>query len=261
MKLLTVLLPNYNDLSGFIRNYDQLKTQKNYKVGTVSFLISDDSNDNKIYEHYSEKISGDKQFSYCQGPKFGAVSNWNSCIEQVDSVYTMFLHHDEYISSEYFLSGITKILDSNTYDLIILPLVKDKNGRKFCHYPRLLKRIFIKFPFLLFSCNPFGSPSIIIFRNKISEGFDENLRWMVDVEWYFRFLKKRPNVLLLDNEMYEIISDLNFSETETNKMDVPKLIPIEKKYIQEKHKLKRYVFNAVWKCLRIPVKICEYFSA
>ena len=84
---------------------------------------------------------------------------------------------------------------------------------------------------------------------------------MVDVEWYFRFLKKRPNVLLLDNEMYEIISDLNFSETETNKMDVPKLIPIEKKYIQEKHKLKRYVFNAVWKCLRIPVKICEYFSA
>ena len=261
MTLLTIFLPNYNYLSGFKKNYEQICLQKNYDKRKVSVLISDDSSDGAINEFYQDAVSSNKQYTYVIGPKLGAVPNWNECLDRLGSEYAMFLHHDEYIASEFFIENILKICETKEYDLIILPLRKKRNERMFLHYPKILKFLFVVFPFLLYSCNPFGSPSVIIFRSKLSKRFDKNLRWMVDVEWYYQLLKPKPKLLLLSGREYEIISNLDFTETETNDMDVSKLIPVERDYISKKHGLKRYVFHNVWKSLKIPVKIYEWLSA
>ena len=261
MSVLTILLPNYNNLPGFIKNHEQINVQKNYDHKKVSILVSDDSSGGAIRKFCQDRILKNKQYTYVTGPKLGAVPNWNACLERLESEYAMFLHHDEYIASEFFIENILKICETKEYDLIILPLRKKRNGRIFSHYPKTLKFLFITFPFLLYTCNPFGSPSVIIFRSKSSKRFDDNLRWMVDVEWYYQLLKSKPKLLLLSGREYEIISDLDFTETETNDMNVSKLIPIEREYIRKKHELKRYVFHNVWKSFKIPVKIYEWLSA
>lgn len=260
MSLLSILLPNYNNLPGFIKNYYQLASQQDYDKKSVKFMVSDDSNNCAIKDFYKINLSANNQYSYDGGPKLGAVANWNKCISKTESRYSMFIHHDEYIASEYFLRDITKILKGDKYDLVILPLLKTRNGRNYGHYPKCLKWLFIKYPLLLFACNPFGSPSVIIYRNEMTENFDKNLRWMVDVEWYYKLLRKQPKVLLLDDKQFLIISDFNFTDTETNNMDVPNILPREKKYLREKHNIPFYVFSWVFKFLRIPVKIYEYFS-
>ena len=260
MTLLTVILPNYNYLSGFIKNCDQIERQINYDEEKVKFIVSDDSSNNDIKKYFTDNLSSQKRFVYYSGPKLGAVPNWNECIEIADAKYSMFIHHDEYISSKNFLTSVIEILEDDQYDLIILPLIKVRGKYNCSHYPTYLKRLFIMVPSLLFACNPIGSPSVVIYKTKTAEKFDGNLRWFVDVEWYYRFLIKRPKVKILNEEQFAIISDLNFSDTETNDMDVINILPKEQEYVMKKHNLPKYIFSHFLKSLRIPVKIYEFFG-
>ena len=260
MTILTIIIPTYDNVLGFSKSIDKLRQQKEYNKSDVSLIISDDSNNENIYKYYKSVESSFDNIAYFRGPQLGAVMNWNISMERSSSDYLMFIHHDEYILSEFFLNKILKILVAKDIDLLVLPLVKEKKAKFFKHYPIRLKSIFIRFPSLLFSCNPFGPPSVLILRSNISEKFDSNLSWFVDVEWYFRILIKRPKVKVLNDMDYKIVSDLNFDDSITTNLDLTIVQPKEENYIIMKHALSSYKFSFVFKILRLPVKFLKLFN-
>ena len=172
----------------------------------------------------------------------------------------MFLHHDEHVQSEYFLNTILQVLTETDTDFFVLPLIKSKNGQFHRHYPIYLKWIYIHFPTLLFVCNPFGSPSVVIIRTTLMEKFDSDLKWYVDVDWYFRHLVKRPRVKLLDDPYLTIVSDLDFTDTITSKLNLKTLISDEENYIAFKYKLPQCLFGPFLKIIRLPVKFFQVFN-
>ena len=257
---LKIIIPTYNYLNGFSKSIKQFSKQVNYDKNEVQLIVSDDSTNNDIYNHYNAQKSNFKNLIYRRGPQLGAVSNWNSSLEKVSSEYTMFLHHDEHVQSEYFLKEILQVLTETNTDFLVLPLIKSTKGRFNRHYPIYLKWIYIRFPTLLFICNAFGSPSLVIIRTTLMEKFDSSLKWYVDVDWYFRHLVKKPRVTLLNDPNLTVVSDLDFTGTITNKLDLKNLVSDEQNYISLKYNLPQYLFGSFLKLIRLPVKFFQVFN-
>lgn len=260
MTILTIIIPSYNNTSGFITSIDKLCKQTHYNKNDVCFIISDDSDNLEIFEYYQLVKCSFKNIAYFQGPQLGAVSNWNISMERSSSNYLMFLHHDEYVHSEYFLDMVLRILSTKDIDVLVLPLSKEKNGKFFKHYPNRLKWLFVRFPSLLFSCNAFGPPSVFVVRKNIYEKFESELSWLVDVEWYFRILVKRPKVKILNDTDFVIISNLNYGNSITKNLELKSVQPKEQQFIMNKHAISIFLFSMFFKILRLPVKILGCFN-
>ena len=245
MSTLSIIIPTYNNVRGLSQNITQFNNQKNYDETSVDFIISDDSENDDVLNYVSTIRSNFKGINYQKGPQSGAVNNWNECLKQISSKYLLFMHHDEYVLSEFFLNKIIIALERDDNDVFILPLLKERNGGFVKHYPNRLKLIFILFPSLIFMCNAFGPPSVMIIKSNITEEFDSNLKWFVDVEWYYRILKKRPKTKVLNEREFQIVSDLNFDGSITKKLDILKLRPREQKYIMKNIYFPDILFTAI----------------
>jgi len=152
---------------------------------------------------------------------------------------------------------LIRVLETDKYDVVILPLRKQKRGRVYKHYPRFLQYLFVAFPALLFICNAFGSPSVFVFRSSLAKKYDAKLRWLVDVEWYYQFLVERPRIKIISCKDLIVLSDLDFAETETNDMEVDKLIPKEAEHIIGKHNIRSWYFSSLLAFLKGPIKLYE----
>lgn len=261
MEILTIIIPTYNNVQGLSNNINQFKKQKDYDANSITFTISDDSENDDIKNYFKTVQPHFNRITYRKGPQSGAVHNWNACLKQVSSKYLLFVHHDEYVLSDLFLNKILTVLACNDNDVLVLPLLKEINGSFVKHYPIRLKFLFIYFPSLLFMCNPFGPPSVLLIKKDIVEEFDSNLNWFVDVEWYFRIFKKKMKTKILDDIDFQIVSDLNFDASITKKLDLLSLKPKEQKYIMEKHSLPRRTFNIFFNLFKLPVRIMGLFNA
>ena len=255
MKLLRIILPNFNYRDGLNRNLNSICEQVGADGHQFEVVISDDTIDDSLKELFDERTEVHSFCRYVRGPQRGAVENWNRCLEDLDADYSLFLHHDETLASPLFLSALISLLETDKYDVVILPLRKQKDGKVYKHYPRFLQYLFVAFPALLFTCNAFGSPSVFVFRSSMAKAYDAKLRWLVDVEWYYQFLVERPRVKLVSCKDLIILSDLDFAETETNDMAVDDLLPREAKHIGSKHDLCSCHFKSWLAFLKVPIKI------
>lgn len=257
--ILTIAIPTYNYFEGFLRNIEILDHQISSGKYTISILISDDSNNSDVENFYWTNFAKNPVYTFKKGPRKGAVANWNQCIEANDSIYSLFIHTDEYIESKEFIRTLIPILETLEYDVIVLPLKKVTKTKSYIHYPHFFKYLFLLFPQLLFACNPFGSPSVFIFKNELRNEFDESLRWFVDVEWYYQFLIKRPKVKIINDKLLGVCSDLSFPNSITASLDVRQLRIYEANLISKKHCVNLLLFSIVFRFLRLPVKIYEWF--
>ena len=257
--ILNIAIPVYDYFTGFLRNIELLNHQISSGNNAVTICISDDSNNSDVENYYSTNFAKNPLYTYIKGPQKGAVANWNRCIEGNDSIYSLVMHTDEYVESEEFIRTLIPILETLEYDIIILPLKKETKTKSYLHYPFVFKYLFLLFPQLLFACNPFGSPSVFIFKNELCNGFDESLRWFVDVEWYYQFLKKRPKVKIINCKFMSICSDLSYPNSITASLDVKQLRIHEANLISKKHCVNNLLFSYVFRFLRLPVKIYEWF--
>ena len=122
-KLLTVLIPTFNNYSLFLKVIEAYKTDKR-----VSIIVSDDSSD--PFQKLKIKTECIKnKFVYLQGPKSCPSDNWNFLLGQVSTPYFVLNHHDEYPNNLKFID----LLDSRKIGLIILPctsITKNKGLHK-----------------------------------------------------------------------------------------------------------------------------------
>jgi hypothetical protein len=93
----------------------------------------------------------------------------------------------------------------------------------------------------------------------MNKNFDENLKWYVDVDWYYRILTNTKKVKILNSEQLTVISDLTFSDTITNKLDISSTSRKEREYLKNKYGFKFFGFYlSLFSFLKIPVYIFRF---
>ena len=183
-KLLTVLLPTYNNYELFLR------VVENYLIdGRVTMLVSDDS-DNYIEKKSIEIFCKKNNITYFQGPRKSAGENWNFLIKKARTPFFVINHHDEYPDNLYFIDE----LDPKTIGLVIIPC-SSKVGKNpiikiFSWQQKFFSKICMLWPNGTFNMILAPTASLIVNSKFNNVFFDNKLKWFIDADWYYRLFFK-----------------------------------------------------------------------
>lgn len=221
----SVIIPTFQNLDLFRNALSSVLTQE--KV-PVDIIVVDDSTDDTI-KNFVEVLADERITYYRNEPPLGAVRNWNKGLKQADGDYILLMHHDEALQNPYHLRCIVDQMQRG-YDVLVCDVMVSKDGivskHKFSNH--LLKRLFLCFPILLFGINAIGPCACVAFKKEKMICFDEKLRWLVDVEWYYRlqrkakvgFLNKNCQVLSCHGHTGQITQQINVASVLSTDSDI-----------------------------------------
>lgn len=189
----SICIPAFNQPEKILNCLESIKIQK-YKDFEV--IVTDDSNNDSV-----QKIC--KQFLSCFTLKYiknevtlAVPKNWNKAIRMSNGKYIKFLFHDDQFTDQYSLGKFVNLIETKHVNFAFSGSHKvDQHGiQPFVHSakPIQINRL-RRCPETLFPGNFIGAPSATIFRKKEDLEFDENLRWVVDLDFYYAILSKDNN--------------------------------------------------------------------
>ena len=185
---LSILIPTYEYPQGIKSILDKLLSCKDVDC---EIIISDDSMSNDVeIIVLSHPVYLLGKVRYLRNtPSLGAVPNWNYLISMANKDFVLLLHHDEIPLSRDFILEILNLIKLDLYsDVFMMDLLIQRTNNKKMHHLLISMRIFLlrHFPGYLFRRNFIGPLSTLIVRRSLYPYFDENLRWTVDSDFYFR---------------------------------------------------------------------------
>lgn len=193
----SIIIPAYNNLELFKRAIDSVLMQKE---ASYEIIVVDDSTNNHI-ENYVKGISHPSLRYYHNKPAKGAVANWNFGLSLAKGRYIEILHHDEAFANEHILREVKQQFETDHSSAVVANYEVQIDGRvkKELLIKERLRAFFIKHPQLLFLSNLLGPCACVFIKNSNVDYFDEDLHWLVDVEWYYRVLNDKKTSLLDPN--------------------------------------------------------------
>jgi len=188
--MLSILIPAYNYAAGVRRIVAPLIAEGR---SDIEIVIHDDSSNDGVEVAIRDLALSHSYLRYIRNsPALGAVHNWNSLLQSAKGRYVILIHHDDFPLSETFATDLLGEIERKGWPdaLILSNLIYDSETSNvkpgICNSMRLI--IGRYWPSYLFRRNIFGSPSVLVVRRNIFEGYDPALKWLVDVDAYFRFL-------------------------------------------------------------------------
>jgi glycosyltransferase involved in cell wall biosynthesis len=222
-------------------------------LSSIEIVISDDSDkrlDERLLRRYPN-LSQSIIYNY-NNPKKGACRNWNELIEYARGEYFILMHHDEFPFTQNFIGEIFKEINLQPkVDLFVMDclLMNKKNKTIIRHVPNWIRSMVLKrFPSYLFYRNVVGPSASLIVKKKIGVMFDCELKWLIDVDQYYRLLRKADSVKIIPNIKIGSYVDRESSITSGLGNNIKQIEKTEKQYLAKKYfsELNAFSNNGVW---------------
>lgn len=241
MVTVSICVPAYNNEPSLKRLLESIKRQ-NYT--DYELIVTDDSTDEKVRRLIGQYPELSIKY-YKNHHGLGPTANTNLAVSKAEGKYIKIMHHDDEFSGPDSLNKMTAMLEDNPHAALAFcgtnentydaegNLIKEKSfTRAISDWERdLLDHDYRN----LFLVNMIGAPSATIFKN---EGMylDEELKWLVDVDFYIRLLQKNFHYI----DCTEPLINIGLSETQVTRscIEDEHLILKETEYVFEKYGLK-----------------------
>jgi len=189
MPLISICIPAYRQPVFLARLLDSICGQS---FADFEVIVTDDSPDNAVGE-VCNRYTGRLPIQYHHNTKsLGSPANWNRSIQYAGGKWIKLMHDDDWFahtdSLQVFANAIREHPDAG---FIFSGYAKWEGERKIAeHIPdkRVLRKL-NRNPLNLIANNFIGHPSVTLIKNRNQEWYDENLKWVVDFEFYIRELK------------------------------------------------------------------------
>jgi len=235
--LLSILIPTYSYPIGLERILQALGDDLPEECELLIFDDSPTDEVKKLVAIFSLKCNCILRYQQ-NLPALGAVANWNALLDSARGEYSFLLHHDEIpVESNFVCSLIEKLKKNTATDVLLMDciIVSAHSKVSWMHSPRWLRKIVaINCPSYLYRRNVIGPVSTLIVRSSIYPRFDENLKWLVDVDLYVRLLTTYRLCLVFTNLVIYSVKDREGSITSTLKGEVKNLHFKEQTYLRNK---------------------------
>ncbi len=188
--LISLCIPAYKNVAYLKVLLASIENQtfKNYEI-----IITDDSPNNDV-EKIAIEFAVRMPITYKKNiPAKGSPGNWNAGIALAKGEWIKIMHDDDWFASSESLTEYALAIDNNPQASFIFTQFCDYENGVLKQINRISKQTLnriIKNPLYLFKKNFIGNPSNVLLKNKLSEYYDEKLKWVVDFEFYIRCLQK-----------------------------------------------------------------------
>lgn len=202
--LISICVPVYGKPLFVTRLLNSILTQEHKHI---EIILSDDTPDDsvkKVAEAYNPKMT----IRYFQHiPSLKSPRNWNFALDQAQGDYTMLIHQDDWLHHP---SALTMYVEAFTQNPTI--------GFVFCKNTAIKPSgeaiVLQTFPWLLTSIqnNPYhlvrsdviGPPSNVMVRKGVNIRYDEEMIWLVDVDYYVRLIESGLIYTYIDKHLVSI---------------------------------------------------------
>ncbi len=193
---ISICIPAYQRPQYLKRLLDSvvLQTFKDYEV-----IITDDSPDDtveKIADLYP-KIS--RLHYHKNKASLGTPANWNAAIGLAQGKWIKLMHDDDWFADAKALQQFADCAQKHEGAFIFSAYtnVFENTGREKPVFPEKFRlKQLRRNPASILSKNIIGHPSTTLCPNDAAFLYDENLKWLVDVEMYIRVLERHTAVYI-----------------------------------------------------------------
>ena len=211
----SVCIPTYKQVE-YLR--DTLQSLEAQTFSDYEVIISDDSPDDCVRNLLSEFTFGDRLRYVKNTPALGSPENWNAAIRLGHGEYIKILHHDDQFVSPDALQKFVRLLDDNpeadfAFSATIVNHVDTGIQRPHCPTSRQLAELEAD-PASLFVGNCVGAPSVTICRRSSNLWYDTRMKWLVDIDYYFRILMRNSHFAFTPEALIKTPTSANHQVTE-----------------------------------------------
>jgi len=196
----SICIPAYRQAAFFQRALESVMRQKfqDYEI-----IVSDDTPDDSVMIIAQAFAFGPRLKYFKNECRLGAPGNWNKAISLASGEYIKVLHHDDWFYDADSLGNFVKLLDENRCADFAFGASWNYAGDNTLvnrHFPGKAEvHLVVENPKALLRGNIIGSPSATIYRRNSDIQFDPKLKWLVDIDFYIRVLKRNKAVVFSDS--------------------------------------------------------------
>jgi glycosyltransferase involved in cell wall biosynthesis len=202
--LVSICVPTYRQPAFVSRLLNSVLAQQ-YKH--IEVILSDDSlNDSiaKVAEAYADKLP---IRYYPHDPALKSPRNWNFALNEAHGEYVMLLHQDDWLHDEQAINKYLAAFVANPQTDFVFcrntAITPDGKAIILQTFPWLVKTI-QQDPYHLVRSDVIGPPSNVMLKKSISVRYDEELVWLVDVDYYVRLIEAGHQYSYLDQHLVSI---------------------------------------------------------
>lgn len=261
--LISICIPAYKNVKYLKRLLESISIQT---FSDFEVIITDDSNDNSVSDYIYNK-TWNFQLSYFKNEKpLGSPENWNSAVNQSKGEWIKIMHHDDWFSSksslEVFVQQIRKHENYTFFFSAYQNIYEVEKTEKAIQGKSLIRKSILKNPAALLASNIIGPPSVTIYKNDKNMFYDKRLQWLVDVDFYVRYLQN-SKPLYISKPLINIgihdeqVTNYSFSKPE---IEIPEHLVVLNKTGEECLR-NIMVYDAFWRLVRnLRIRSVEEFS-
>lgn len=186
---ISICIPAYKRTDFLERLLNSIKEQiyRDFEV-----IISDDSPGDEV-QKLCKTYAGFFPLKYYKNPQaLGTPKNWNEAISNAEGEWIKLMHDDDWFSNPASLQIYADTAKSHNDKFIFAAynnVFLDENKIRFVKPGFYRLRLLRKDPYSLLSKNIIGPPSVTLYRNFHNQRYDNNIKWLVDIEFYIRELR------------------------------------------------------------------------
>lgn len=173
----------------------------------IEVILSDDTPDDsieKVAAAYSDKLA--IQY-HPHKPSLRSPRNWNYALDAANGQYLMLLHQDDWFHDtkaiSTYLSAFSKHPEAGFVFCKNTAIKPSGEAITLQTFPWLLKTIQYD-PYHLVRSDVIGPPSNVMLKKSIGVRYDEELVWLVDVDYYVRLIEAGHKYVYLDRHLISI---------------------------------------------------------
>ena|SRR5579871_6089043 len=251
-RLISICIPAYKRTEFLKRLLDSIAIQT---FSDFEVIVTDDSPGNDVENLctiYQDKFS---IFYYRNIQQLGTPENWNESIRKAKGQWIKLMHDDDWFSNENslecYVDAIKNNPDCSFFFSAYRNIYLDEKKEEPVFINSFRYKMLRKNPVTVFAKNVIGPPSVVIHKNDRKIFYDKNFKWLVDIEFYIRYLKNfKPRYI--DKELINVgLGSLQVTQQvfRVQQVEVPENFFLLDKIGAEQLK-NIFVYDGYWRFLR-----------
>ena len=245
---ISICIPTYQRTGLLKKLLDSVRIQT---FRDFEILVNDNSPDDSVERLI--KDYGDLDVKYEKNePAVNAVENGIKVMRRARGEWIKLVHDDDWFATGNALEEFAQAALSSGKNFIFsaFTYVDLDTGKVEKHYlsaehDNMLRESVQS----LFYLNVIGHPSVVMHRNDPAIEYDLSFNWVLDIDFYMRYLDKHPGYHYIDEVLVNIgkgSTQESYKYYKNEKVEIPEYFRLLEKYDDSLSMKNKYVFWLVW---------------